>query len=359
MQDNDRKAKQRAILKILAETDKPVGSTGLARELNLMGVRLRQRMIRYYLDELDALGFTENLGRRGRRVTSRGLQELESSQVYEKVGLTAARIDELVYKMDFDPARDQGSVVVNVSRFRAIDLPEAAEWIRRVLEKKLGMGRYLALGREGDVLGGQRLDYGEIAIGTLCSITVNGAFRLAGIPMHSRFGGLVELRGGSPVRFTQIIHYEGTTIDPVQVFLKSRMTTLRDATLNGNGVVGAGFREIPAAALPAAEALIRRLEKSGFGCVLALGRPGTSLLEIPVSPGRVGIVLAAGLNAVAAVEEAGISTTNTAMACLYPREHLIRVEDLAAVSPTSPQLHARLRSMAAADTDGREHGIFE
>jgi repressor of nif and glnA expression len=39
-------------------------------------------------------------------------------------------------------------------------------------------------------------------------------------------------------------------------------------------------------------------------------------LDVPVSQGRVGLVLAAGLNPMAAVAEAGIETVNRAMAVL-------------------------------------------
>jgi len=48
-----------------------------------------------------------------------------------------------------------------------------------------------------------------------------------------------------------------------------------------------------------------------------VGIPGKPLLDVPVSQGRVGLVVAAGLNAVAAVEEAGIETENHAMAVLH------------------------------------------
>ena len=44
------------------------------------------------------------------------------------------------------------------------------------------------------------------------------------------------------------------------------------------------------------------------------GRP---VLDVPVPEGRVGIIVAAGLNPIAAVEEAGIPTESHAMAELY------------------------------------------
>ena len=58
-----------------------------------------------------------------------------------------------------------------------------------------------------------------------------------------------------------------------------------------------------------------------------LGLPGHPVLDVPVSSGRVGLVVAAGLNAVAAVEEAGIPTTNRAMAALCDFAKLERFSD--------------------------------
>ncbi len=348
-----------AILRILAEDGGGMGSAAVARDLQAAGTELRPRMVRNYLMDLDRMGYTENLGRGGRRITEAGRAELEKASAAETVGLAAARIDELVYRMSLDPGQRSGAVVVNASRIRAADFPTAAEAMAQVMTSGLAMGRLAAAGGEGERFAGGRLAYGEVGVATVCSVTLNGAFRLAGIPMHSRFGGLLEMRDHRPLRFTQIIHYEGTTIDPLQVFIKGKMTRVREATLTGAGVIGAGFREIPAVALPEAGKVIRRLETLGLGCVLAVGRPGRPLFDVPVSPGRVGLVVAAGLNAMAAIEEAGIETHNQAMACLLPFESLVPAESLAARMVTSPDLQRRLATLSAQDREGREHGLFE
>jgi len=69
----------------------------------------------------------------------------------------------------------------------------------------------------------------------------------------------------------------------------------------------------------------------GLGGVILLGRPGQPLLEIPVSPGRVGLVVVGGLNPMAAVEEAGIPTRNRAMGTLMPFEELKTYQEALAV----------------------------
>jgi repressor of nif and glnA expression len=93
--------------------------------------------------------------------------------------------------------------------------------------------------------------------------------------------------------------------------------------LTGNGKIGASFREVPSVALPKVEKIKKRLEVMGLGGILMIGKPGRPLLEIPVSEGRVGMIVAGGLNPLAAVEESGISTKNVAMKALFEFECLI------------------------------------
>ncbi|MBU1694452.1 MAG: DUF128 domain-containing protein [Verrucomicrobia bacterium] len=349
-----------AIMRILADAGTPLGSMQIARELNLLGIPLQQRMVRNYLRRMDEEGWTENLGRPGRRLTSRGHDELRNAVTIEKVGFVSARVDELSCKMDFDPDRGHGTVILNISRLRAADFPEAAKLIQGVLDAGLGMGRRLVVGQEGHELGGRPIPFGEVAIGTICSVTLNGIFRMAGIPVSSRFGGLMEIRDGRPARFTQIINYDGTTIDPVEIFLKGRMTSVREAAATGRGTLGVSFREIPAVALPAARQLIGKMTRAGLGGVLAVGRTGQPLLDIPVAPGRVGLVVAAGLNAIAAVEEAGIETENHAMAAIHEFAELIPVAGLAESLLTSRKLHKRLTSLVEGGRGPtRDYGLYE
>ena len=327
--DIDAQRKISAILQVLVDVARPLGSTHIAEELHKLGVDLKQRMVRYYLHEMDEQGLTENLGRAGRRVTARGREELESAVIIDKVGFISAKVDELAYRTSFDPNLRNGTVILNVSTIPSGDFGRARKLINLVLHAGLGMGQFVAVAKSGKRLGGMPVPRGRVAIGTLCSVTLNGVLRGSGIPVSSRFGGLLELQDGQPLRFTQIINYDGTTLDPVEIFIKGKMTHVCDAAKTGAGTIGASFREVPAAALPAAERVLERLERVGLGGVLSVGRPGRPLLDVPVQHGRVGLIVAAGLNALAAVEEAGIETVSHAMAALHEFDDLVPVHDLA------------------------------
>lgn len=352
--------KARSILRILAEAGGALGSSRIEDELALLGVELKQRMVRYYLHQMDKAGLTEGLGRAGRKITERGLDVLRTAIAVEKVGYVSARMDELSYKMSFDPAKMAGTVIVNVSRLRASDLGDAQRLISQALDAGLGMGKLVALGQEGEELGGGRVHFGEVAVGTICSVTLNGLFRAAGIPVTSRFGGLLELHDGKPVRFTHIIHYDGSTMDPVEIFIKGRLTRVREVIARGAGVIGASFRDIPAAAVPAAARLMEELVRANLlGRVHLLGRPGQPLLDIPVAQGRVGVVVAAGLNAMAAVEEAGIETQNQALAALYEFDRLVPAWRLGEGVLTSRRLHKRLSTLLEKRPASLDEGLFE
>ena len=319
----DRRRTIATILRVLDEAGRPLGSTKIARSLRVVGIDLAQRMVRNYLAAMDAEGLTVNLGRAGRRLTDRGRRELASAGVIDKVGFIDARGEELAFRMTLDLAKQRGTVILNLSTLPAAYLDDARRAMTPVVRAGLGMGRFGLLGGVGDGVPGLALAAGEAVIGTVCSLTLNGLLRAAGVPAISRFGGLLEMRDGRPHRFTHIIYYEGTTLDPIEIFIKAGMTSVGDAARTGNGIIGASFREVPAIALPRIQKVIRQMDQAGLGGLVLVGEPSRPLVEIPVDQGRAGIVVPAGLNPLAAVQEAGIPTENRAMARLCEFQSLV------------------------------------
>lgn len=317
-----------AILKVLHSHGASMGSTAISGNLANWGIDLQPRMVRNYLEMTDQAGLTENLGRRGRIITDRGRAELEVGIAIDKVGFVAGRVDEMAYRMDFDVDKMLGSVIVNTSFIAADQRNQAVREMDTVMRAGLGMGRFLNLAAAGQMIGGMEVPDDQVAISTVCSVTLNGVLLANRISMTSRSGGLLELRDGEPVRFSQIINYDGSTLDPIETFIKGKMTSVRDAALRGTGTIGASFREVPTVTLPAAEAIIQRLEAIGLGGALMIGKPGQPLLDIPVSSGRVGIVVAGGLNPIAALEEINIDTHNNPLHGLCQFDALRAIEDI-------------------------------
>jgi repressor of nif and glnA expression len=321
--------KRLAILKALRDANRAVGSSKITERLLAMGHDMSERTVRFHLLELDREGFTENLGRSGRAITAKGLSELDSSQSYEKVGFLSAKIDQMTYKMNFDLAKRTGSVVLNVSLIDRTELARSIASMQRVFASGYAMGTLMSLLAPGEQVGQLVIPEGSVGIGTVCSITVNGILVGQGIPTNSRFGGLLELRDHKAVRFAEFINYDGTTIDPLEVFIRSRMTDYLGATRNGNGLIGASFREVPADSRDHVSALGQEMKQVGLGGLFLLGWPGRPLLDIPVSEGRLGLVVVGGLNPIAILEEQGIRVYRTgALAGLMQYERLFHYQEL-------------------------------
>jgi len=168
----------------------------------------------------------------------------------------------------------------------------------------------------------------SIGLATVCSIAINGVLLKAGVPMDSRFGGILQMRNHNPFRFVELIHYGGSSLDPSEVFIRARMTSVKEAAKRGNGKILANFREIPALCRGIAEEVVANLQEAGLGGLLVMGNTSEPVCEIPVELNRIGMILLGGLNPVAAAEEAGIEAENHAMSTVMEYRDLIKFEEL-------------------------------
>jgi HTH-type transcriptional regulator, global nitrogen regulator NrpRI len=312
-----------AILEILREAGEPLGARALSRELTLRGVDLNERTVRYHLLHLDERGFTRLVGRSGRILTERGLEELDSALAVDRVGFVNARIDDLACQADFDLASRRGRVVVNMTFFPLKKESKAVEAMRPAFEAGLCLSDLVLRVGPGDKVGGLEVPEAVAAWGTVCSVTLNSILLRHGIPVESSFGGLLEMKGGKPSRFTEIISYSGSTLDPVEIFIKGKMTSVHAAASTGDGRICASFRLVPASALDATSSLLEEMKRSRLCDMVLLGRPGQPLMEVPSGRDRVGMLVAAGLNPPAAAEESGVDTTSRAMATLVDYSALV------------------------------------
>mgnify|MGYP000897907553 CR=1 FL=1 len=309
--------KESAILRVLGQHNVPLGAAAIARELKSYGIELTERAVRYHLQALDEAGLTRSGGRNGRFLTEAGRSELDNARVTDKVALAFARLETLAYLTTFDPATGRGRVVLNVSLFSRGEFDQALRVMRPVFLSRFATSDLVAIFQPGQKVGEEVIPRGMIGLGTVCSATINGVLVHAGIPVHSEFGGLVEVSGHEPVRFTDVVSYRGSSIDPVEVFIKSRSTSAGAAATTGRGKIGAGFRTCPAAARDHLLRLLDDLAPWHLRGAVAVGLPGQSLMEMEVGLDRVGVVVCAGLNPVAAAEEAGLATQNKALATVF------------------------------------------
>ena len=160
-------------------------------------------------------------------------------------------------------------------------------------------------------------------IGTVCSILINGVLIKQGIPVEALFGGIIEMEDNKPRRFTEVINYNGSSTDPLELFLRGGYTSVLNCVKKGSGKVLANFREIPAAALPAAQDIILKLKNAGFSGALETGRPGQPVFGFATTANRCGIAVMGGLNAFAACHEAGLDMNVRAISTLLDYDELV------------------------------------
>jgi repressor of nif and glnA expression len=318
-----------SILKILdKQPDTILGSRELSRQLKMHGIELTERTVRYHLRILDERGYTKVFGKEGRKITQKGRDELSQALVSEKVGFIISKIETLSYLTDLDLEKNEGNIILNVSYFPEAKLKEALHIMRPVFSSPYVMCDKVVMHKCGEKIGEIAVPDGQIGFGTVCSVTINGIFLKAGIPIASRFGGVLQVDNSELSRFTALISYEGSSLDPLEIFIKSRMTDVLGAVENHSGKILASFREIPIVSLEKARQLSEELGKKGISGILIIGNPNQPLLEMPVAMDKAGMVIVGGLNPIAALEEAGIPTVSKAMSTLHRFTDLIKFEEL-------------------------------
>lgn len=307
MAGSDRTEKRKlAILEVLRKASEPLSSGKLAEALNIGGYDISERTVRLYLQQMDDDGLTELHGKRGRTITDHGRKEVGTSKILERVGYMSSLIDRMTYQMTFDLETRSGMVVVNTTLVEPKHLLERAEAIKKVFEKGYAMGHLLAVLRPGERIGEVVIPEGKVGLCTVCSITLNGVMLKHGVPVRSLFCGLLELHGGKPVRLAEVVNYNAISLDPLELFISAGRTNYTGAITTGDGLIGVGFRELPAESYDLVLNLEEKLERIGLGGFMEIGRPGQALFSIPVHEGCMGAVVIGGLNPTAILEEDGI-----------------------------------------------------
>ena len=325
-QDVERKVL--SILKILSECREPLGARVIAHRLKYHGIDLGERAVRYHLKLMDERGLTKLIGRDGRVLTVQGEEELNSALVKYKVGFAISKIELLAFRTDFDFEKRCGNIPVNISLFQKEKFGKAVMAMKPAFEEGLCVSELVAVASEGEHLGEVVVPEGRTGFATVCSIAINGALLKAGVPMDSRFGGILQVRNYKPLRFVELIHYAGSSMDPSEVFIGARMTSVKEVAKRGNGKILANFREIPALCRGLAEEVLSELREAGLKGLLVMGDISEPVCEIPVELNRVGIILLGGMNPVAAAEEAGIEADNHAMSTVIDYKDLTSFREL-------------------------------
>ncbi|MDO9097884.1 MAG: NrpR regulatory domain-containing protein [Candidatus Methanoperedens sp.] len=310
------------IIRILHENKEPIGARLIADRMNERGYAIGERGVRYHLRILDERGLTKRQGYDGRVITEQGINELNSALVGDRVGFIINRIEKLIYDTTFDLKTGEGTVIINTSIIDKNDVDKTMEILRHVIYNGYSISPYIKLIDEGTVTPDIEIPDGKLGLATMCSITVDGILLNNGIPVTPKYGGILEIKNRSPVHFEELIEYNGTSIDPMRIFMAKKMTGVLPAVDTGSGKLLANLREIPMTAVSEAEKILATVMDTRIGGIVEIGEPGKSVLNAPVVTGKVGVVVYAGTNAMAAVKESGIDVT------IYPISTIMDFKEL-------------------------------
>jgi repressor of nif and glnA expression len=135
---------------------------------------------------------------------------------------------------------------------------------------------------------------------------MDGVFQRKGIPVKMAYGGRLEIDHGTPKQFKDLIGYRGTTIDPLELFISSGLTSISQYTRTNSGIALANVREVPCSAKNEVEKIIRLMNGCGFVFPVIMGN---QVFNLPANPNRLSIVAFSGLNYIGNTVENGVEIT--------------------------------------------------
>ncbi len=236
-------------------------------------------------------------------------------------------IEDFAMQVTFDPATGDGNVVYNLSVIKNEDLDFAISILRDAYKTGITVSGRVRFLSSGEKLHGYTVPKGFTGICTICSITFDGILIRRGIPITPIGGGVVEIENRTPIRFTHIILYEHTTIDPLQVLFSQRTTSITSVMRTGSGAILANIREFHMEAEPRVGTVLDELAGSSLSGILEVGMPNLPLLGVPVSPQFVAIAAVGGTNPMAAIREGGRWVQTQAMKGLMDISQMEEIRD--------------------------------
>jgi len=285
------------ILRILQEHPDPVGAKRLSELMAEHGFVLTDRAVQYYLRSLDEMGFTHKVGNKGRVLTPRGVHEIESALVGERIGFIISKLERLAVRTTFDPATGTGDVAYNLSYAPYDEVDRVQKAFDDVIAAECGFFNGYRI-----VDNDPRIPAGHAGFITICSVTMDGVMQRQGIPVEMKYGGRLAAESDGVSNFLDLVAYRGSSIDPLQLFISAGLTSIHEYVTGGAGTVLANVRQVP---LPAREKVFEiasAMQTSGFRFPL---KAGEKVFNLTKEPYRLSIVSFSGMNLIGHAVEQG------------------------------------------------------
>jgi repressor of nif and glnA expression len=231
---------------------------------------------------------------------------------------TLSRIENLMHQVSFDHREMKGKIITNTTKVDKKQLQEVLSIFSNAIDAGLSVSPLVKLEEEGS----------RIKIKTACSLTISGVLLKNGIPLRPKGGGLIEVVGRKPTRFTDMLMYWATTVDPIDLLTAQGMTDIAGMMRTGNGRILGNLQEAPFPARDRIEEVLEQLSLVDFAGILELGEPNMDVLGVFVERDHVGIALVGGTNLVAAAQETGIMIEHESISDLTEVSEMKHIEEL-------------------------------
>ena len=248
--------------------------------------------------------------------------------MHQPLRFVSHTIEDFAVRVTYDPKEGSGNVVYNLSLIRNEDLEYAISIMKDAYKTGICVSGLVKLFSEKEKVDEFRVPEGQTGICTMCSLTFDGILIHRGVPTNPIGGGVVEIERRTPRRFTHMIRYEYTTIDPLQVLISQDITSIHDVMRKGSGAILANLRECHREAEPLVATILDELAESSFSGILDVGLPNSPLLDVSVSPEYFGIAAIGGTNPMAAIKEGGKWVQTRAIKGLMEVSGMTEISDL-------------------------------
>lgn len=246
----------------------------------------------------------------------------------ERIIFTVSRIEDLIYNVTFNPLSNSGTIIINISIVDSKQLDDILPIFRDVIYSGLSVSPLVKILKPGETINSFKIPKDKHGIATVCSITIDGVLLKHGVPVKPKFGGLVEIKDGVPIRFTDLVMYHSTTIDPLEILMSQTLTSVSDMITSGSGKILANLREITMTARDAVEEVLDDMVSVGFSGIMEVGEPNTDILGVAVERDHFGVAVIGGTNPMAVAQEQGFIIDTHAMSTLMNIKEMAPIDQI-------------------------------
>ena len=240
-----------------------------------------------------------------------------------KVSFLLSKAWNIMQKVDFDIDTHGGNLIADLSYVNKNDLEESIQAMKKSykLAKKYISPYYKIVESEK---GTKFHDENKVGLATICSLSFDGILINNGIMSKPKYGGLLELKNTS--LFTELISYDGSSIDPHEIFIFKNMTSIiknneygyenkhvaeyeyrkkNNEDLKTFRRILASIKEVPFIAREETKEILDEISSIKLP-IFKIGKPRELLYNAKVDSYNFGFVTGGGLNPIAAIKENGI-----------------------------------------------------